>query len=78
MVSIKREDVPTETGKKLFDLLYASWDDPEFLRAVLGRLKGDAKKQEMIDVIEAGMTDSDDITDKSLEIAYGMKIDGID
>lgn len=73
MVSIKREDVPTEIGKKLFDMLYASWDDPEFLRGVLGRLKGDAQKQKMIDAIEAGMTDSDDITDKSLEIAYGKK-----
>lgn len=70
MISIKRDDVPTETGKKLFDLLYKSWDDPEFIRGVLSRLKGDEKKQKMIDAINGGIVDSDDITDKSLEIAY--------
>lgn len=74
MVSIKRDDVPTETGKKLYDLLYASWDDPEFIRGVLGSLKGDAKKQQMIDAIKAGMIDSDDIIDKSFEIAFGKKL----
>lgn len=70
MVSIKREDVPTETGKRLFDLLYASWDDPEFIKGVLGYLKGDAKKQEMIDAINDGITDSDDIIVKMLKIVY--------
>lgn len=75
MVSIKREDVPTETGKKLFDLLYASWDDPDFLTGVLSMLKGDAKKQEMIDAIESGVTDSDDIMDKAFQIVYGVTID---
>ena len=70
MISIKRDDVPTETGKKLFALLYKSWDDPEFIRGVLSRLKGDEKKQKMIDAINGGIVDSDDITDKSLEIAY--------
>ncbi len=76
MVSIKREDVPTETGKKLYDLLVDSWNNPEFIRGTLAILRGDAKKQELIDAIEAGMTDSDDIISKSWEIAFGEKLPG--
>lgn len=69
MISIKREDVPTETGRKLYDLLYDSWDDPEFIYGTLLALKGDKKKQKLIDAIESGLNDSDDIIMKSIEIA---------
>jgi len=66
---IKREEVPTETGRKLYDLLVASWDDPEFVYCTLVGLRGDAKKQKLIDVIkERNLTDSDDIINASLDI----------
>lgn len=69
MELIKREQVPTETGKKLYDLLVKSWKHGDFVYGVLSRLRGDAKKQELIDFIEAGNTDSDDITLETLAIA---------
>lgn len=72
MISIKRDDVPTETGKKLFDLLKESWDDPEYIYGVLANLKGDKNKQKMIDLIEKeGITDSDTIILASLDIKDG-------
>ena len=72
MISIKREDVPTETGKKLYDLLKESWDDPEYICGVLANLKGDKNKQKMIDLItKEGITDSDTIILASIDIADG-------
>lgn len=73
MISISREQVPTDTGKKLYDLLLQSWDDPEFIYGVLARLRGDKNKQKMIDLIEnEGITDSDTIILASLDIADGL------
>ena len=72
MLSIKREDVPTETGKKLYDLLKKSWDNQNFIYSVLMRLRGDTNKQKMIDLIEKeGITDSDTIILASIDIADG-------
>ena len=72
MISIKREDVPTETGKKLYDLLKETWNDPEYIHGVLSRLRGDTNKQKMIDLIEKeGIDDSDTITLASIDIADG-------
>ena len=72
MLSIKREDVPTETGKKLYDLLKKSWDNQNFIYSVLMRLRGDTNKQKLIDLIEKeGITDSYTITLASIDIADG-------
>lgn len=75
MISISREQIPTDTGKKLYDLLVESWDDSEFIYGVLARLRGDAQKQKLIDFIEEeNETDSDVITLASLDIADGIEI----
>lgn len=73
MISISIDDVPTETGKKLYKLLVDSWNDAEYIRGVLARLRGDENKQKLIDLIEKeGITDSDTITLASIDIADGL------
>lgn len=72
MLSISRDKVPTETGKRLYDLLKKSWDNQNFIYSVLMRLRGDTNKQKMIDLIEKeGITDSDTIILASLDIKDG-------
>ena len=72
MLSISRDKVPTETGKRLFDLLKKSWDNQNFIYSVLMRLRGDENKQKLIDLIEKeGITDSYTITLASIDIADG-------
>ena len=75
MILINRDQVPTDTGKKLYDLLVKAWEDPEFIYGVLARLRGDTQKQKLIDFIEEeNETDSDIITLASLDIADGIDI----
>lgn len=75
MISINREQIPTDTGKKLYDLLIKSWNNSEYIYGVLSRLRGDKNKQKLIDFIEEeNETDSDVITLASLDIAEGIEI----
>lgn len=75
MISIKREEIPTETGKKLYDLLKDIWDDQEFIFGTLLELKGDEKKQKLIDFIEKEkVTSSDIVISASMDIADGLEI----
>ena len=72
MLSISRDEVPTETGKRLYDLLKKSWDNQNFIYSVLMRLRGDTNKQKMIDFIKnEGIDDSDTIIEASLCIKDG-------
>ena len=69
---ISRDKIKTELGKQLYDRLKNEvWNDEEFLVGIFVRLKKNEKKRELIKYLDEGVTDSDDITDKSLEIAYG-------
>lgn len=73
MLSISRDKVPTETGKKLYDLLVKSWNDPEFIYGTLMLLRGDEQKQKMIDLIKKdGVNDSDTIILATLDIRDGL------
>ena len=73
MVSISRDKIPTETGKKLYDLLVKSWNDTEFIYGTLMLLRGDEQKQKMIDLIEIdGIDDSDTIILATLDIRDGL------
>lgn len=73
MISISRDKIPTETGKKLYDLLVKSWNDPEFIYGTLMLLRGDEQKQKMIDLIEIdGIDDSDTIILATLDIRDGL------
>lgn len=72
MISISREQVPTETGKKLYDILADIVKHPESIYGVLARLRGDAQKQKLIDFIEEeNVTEADIIILASLDIADG-------
>lgn len=78
MELIKREQVPTDTGKKLYDLLLKAWGKPtpalgDFMYGTLMELKGDEKKQKLIDLIEKYDLDSDDICTASMNIADGIE-----
>jgi len=75
MKLISREDVPTETGKKLYNLLLNAWDDPEFIFCTLATLRGDENKQKLINLIEEeNITDSDTIILAADDIADGIEI----
>lgn len=73
--SIDRTKFKTETGKKLYDMLKKIWNNEHFLIGVLATVKGDEKRQKLIDFIEEeNETDSDVITLASLDIADGIEI----
>ena len=74
MELIKREQVPTETGKRLYDKLVAIWPQGDFVYANLSRLRGDEKKQKLIDYIELyDITDSSDVGDLTDCILDGVE-----
>ncbi len=74
MELIKREQVPTETGRRLYDKLVEIWADGEFVYFTLALLSGDERKQKMIDYIEKyEITDSSDVTLLSLDILDGVE-----
>lgn len=73
MISINREQVPTETGKKLYDILVDTVKHTESIYGILARLRGDVNKQKLIDLIEnEDITDSDTIILASIDIADGL------
>ncbi len=74
MSLIDRDKIKTETGKKLYDKLIALWDNDDFIGGVLAHLKGDEKKQKMIDALEGGLKDRSDIVLLSIDIADGLEI----
>lgn len=69
---LNREQVKTEIGQKLYDLLRKCWNDDEFIAGVLLDVKSDEKKQQLIRAIENGMTDSDEINEYALDIRDGL------
>lgn len=81
---IDREKFKTETGKKLYDMLKKVWDNEHWLIGVLANVKGDEKKQKLIDAIENDFADfefEDDITENSdkiillsMDIADGIEL----
>lgn len=75
MSLISRDKVKTELGKILYDRLEKIWDDEDFLLGIFVSVRGDEKKMELLKYLDTGETDTDKIIAKSLDIAYGMKID---
>lgn len=74
MELIKREQVPTETGKRLYDKLVEIWADGDFVYFNLGALKGDENKQKLIDYIEQhNITDPSDVTLSTFCILDGVE-----
>ena len=58
---IDRAKFKTETGRKLFDLLKKIWDDEDFIVGTLSEVKGDEKRQKLIDFIEKENITDDEI-----------------
>lgn len=74
MELIKREQVPTETGKRLYDKLVKIWENGNFVYGTLGVLKGDENKQKLIDYIEKyDITDSSDVESLTICIVDGVE-----
>lgn len=81
-ILINREKFKTETGRKLYDMLKDIWDDEHWMIAVAMNVKGDDKKQKLIEIMENNFSDfefEDDITETSdkiillsMEIADGL------
>ncbi len=73
--SIDRTKFKTETGRKLFDLLKNIWDDEDFIVGTLSEVKGDEKRQKLIDFIEEeNVTDDELIVLAAGDIADGIEI----
>ena len=65
MELIKREQVPTETGKRLYDKLVEIWPQGDL---------GDANKQKLIDYIKKhDISDPSDVTLLTLDILDGVE-----
>lgn len=73
--SIDRTKFKTETGRKLFDLLKNVWDDEDFIVGTLSAVKGDEKRQKLIDFIKKeNITDDEIIVLAAGDIADGIEI----
>lgn len=73
--SIDRTKFKTETGRKLFDLLKNIWDDEDFIVGTLLEVKGDEKRQKLINFIEEeNITDDEIIVLAAGDIADGIEI----
>lgn len=68
---VDRNKFETKTGRYLFDILYKISNNDAFLYFVFSNLIGDKNKQKMIDVINSGITDEDQIVFYSMDIANG-------
>ncbi len=69
--TIDREKFKTEKGKQLYDMLKKIWADDEWICGVIIELKGDEKKQKMIDILEDGETDRSQIVLIAMDIRNG-------
>lgn len=73
--TIDRDKFKTETGKKLYDMLKKIWNNEHFLIGVLATIKGDEKRQKLIDFIEQeNITDDEIIVLAAGDIAEGIEI----
>ena len=66
---INEKNFKTQIGKKLLNMLQKVWNNEDFIIGVMNNVRGDEKRKQLIDFIEADNTDSDDITLESLAIA---------
>ena len=70
--TIDRAKFKTETGRKLYDLLVKIGDYDDFVIGVLCEVKGDEKRQKLIDIIEReNITDEETIAMLAGDIANG-------
>ena len=68
--SIDRAKFKTETGRKLFDMLVNIWDDNDFVTGVLCDVRGDEKRQKLIDFIEReNITNDEEVISEAWIIA---------
>lgn len=71
MPIISRENIKTDTGRKYYDLLVKVCGEETYLIGPLfTRIKGDEKRQKMINVINKGVTEISDIIEASYNIAH--------
>lgn len=72
---INRDKFKMETGKKLYDMLKKIWNNEHFLIGVLATVKGDEKRQKLINFIEEeNITDDEIIVLAAGDIADGIEI----
>lgn len=70
--TIDRTKFKTETGRKLYDLLVKIGDYDDFVIGVLCEVKGDEKRQKLIDIIEReNITDEETVAMLAGDIANG-------
>ena len=65
---------PTETAKKLYELLKKIQDDENFLLGVLSQLDTDEQRKILIEELENGLTDEGIIMLMAGDIADGLEV----
>ncbi len=73
--SIDRTKFKTETGKQLYDLLTNIWANDDFIVGILSEVKGDEKRQRMIDLIaKDNIRDPETLVLAASDIADGIEL----
>lgn len=72
---LDRTKFKTEIGRKLYDLLKNIWDNDDFIIGVMAEVKGDEKRQKLINWIEKnGITDDELIVLLAGDISNGLEV----
>lgn len=58
---LKLKLVKTEKAEELYKKLKEIWDNEHFTIGILSHLDNEDKKQKMIDILDSGLTDTDEI-----------------
>lgn len=58
---IKLKLIKTEKAEELYKKLKEIWDNEHFIIGVFSHLDNEEKKQEMIAILDSGLTDTDEI-----------------
>lgn len=80
---IDRNKFKTEKGKQLYDMLKVIWNNDEWIAGVISNVKGDKKKQKLINALESNLQDykfSEDLTeytDKIVDLSLAIADDEI-
>lgn len=69
--------IKTKVAKKLYDMLYEIWANDDFVLGVIFKLKDDEKKLKMINFLENGLTNTDEIILHAMAIERDIDVEAV-
>ncbi len=69
-----KKRLTSEISKELYNKLINIWDDNNFILGVMSRTETDEQKQKMIEIINSGLTDTDEILLNAMAIEENLDI----